>query len=619
MHVLSMRCPDLLVLAIQLVIAAPQLESQQLAPLAERDSIAQAYSRLLGNPQRQADSIRLRRLLATYWRSVLVEFPEVSTYVGDTGRNNRWTDNSLEAIARRLRELQRPLAVLRSISRPRLSPGDQLNYDLLLRTLNEQIEGGRFHDEYFAITQLNGPQQDVAQLIALQPAGTTRQYDDIIERLDGIPELIDQAVVLLNKGLETGITQSRIPLSEVPNQLRALIVDDPLASPVLEPFTRIPAAITATDRERLRTAAVKSYTEKVRPAYQRLLRFMTDTYLPRARESIGMNTLPDGKAWYAYRARVSTTTGLSPDRIHELGLTEVRRIRAEMDSVIASVGFKGTFAEFARFLRTDPQFFFSDSASLIRAYRDIAKRVDPELTKLFAKLPRLPYGVIAVPSFAAKSQTTAYYYPGSLRAGRPGYFYANTYDLKSRPRWEMEALTLHEAVPGHHLQLSLSQEQEDLPDFRRFGGYTAFVEGWGLYAESLGSELGMYQDPYSRFGQLTYEMWRAVRLVVDTGIHSKGWTRQQAIDFFAANAAKTLHDIEVEVDRYIVWPGQALAYKIGELKFKELRRAAKAELGDKFDPRTFHDAVLENGGLPLDVLDAHLRRWIATERRLAGR
>jgi uncharacterized protein (DUF885 family) len=614
-----MRRSDLLVLVIPLAIAAPALQAQWRTPLAEQDSIGRAYSQLLVNRQREADSVRLRKLLATYWRSVLVEFPEVATYVGDTGRNNRWTDNSPAAIARRLGELQRPLAVLRSISRPRLSSGDQLNYDLLLRTLNEQIEGGRFHEEYLAITQLNGPQQDVPQLISLQPAGTTRQYEDIVERLDGIPQLIDQAVVLLNKGLETGITQPGNPLSEVPNQVRGLIVDDPLASPLLEPFTRMPATISAADRERLRGAAVRSYTEKVRPAYQRLLQYMTDTYLPRARESIGMSALPEGKAWYAYRARVSTTTDLSPDRIHELGLAEVRRIRAGMDSVITSVGFKGTFAEFAKFLRTDPQFFFSDSASLIRAYRDIAKRADPELTKLFGKLPRLPYGVIAVPSFAAKAQPTAYYYPGSLRAGRPGYFYANTYDLKSRPRWEMEALTLHEAVPGHHLQLSLSQEQEDLPDFRRFGGYTAFVEGWGLYAESLGSELGMYQDPYSRFGQLTYEMWRAVRLVVDTGIHSKGWTRQQAIDFFAANAAKTLHDIEVEIDRYIVWAGQALAYKIGELKFKELRKFASGALGKKFDVRAFHDTVLENGGLPLDVLDAHLRRWVATQRRLAGR
>jgi uncharacterized protein (DUF885 family) len=607
----------ILVLATQLTLAVPALESQQLPPLSERDSIAQAYSRLLGNPQREADSVRLRKLLATYWRSVLVEFPEVATYVGDTGRNNRWTDNSTEAIARRLRELQRPLAALRSIGRPRLSRGDQLNYDLLLRTLNEQIEAGRFHDEYLAITQLDGPQQNVPQLIALQPATSIRQYQDIVERLDGIPRLIDQVVVLLNKGLETGITQPRIPLAEVPNQVRALIVDDPFASPLLVPFTRMPADFSPVDRERLRGAAAKSYTEKVRPAYQGLLRYLSDTYLPKARESIGMSALPDGRPWYAYRARVSTTTDLSPERMHELGLAEVRRIRAAMDSVIGSVGFKGTFAEFARFLRTDPQFFFSDSASLIRAYRDIAKRIDPELTKLFGKLPRLPYGVIAVPSFAAKSQTTAYYYGGSLRAGRPGYFYANTYDLKSRPRWEMEALTLHEAVPGHHLQLSLSQEQEDLPDFRRFGGYTAFVEGWGLYAESLGSELGMYQDPYSKFGQLTYEMWRAVRLVVDTGLHAKGWTRQQAIDFFAANAAKTLHDIEVEVDRYIVWPGQALAYKVGELKFKELRRFARAELGDKFDIRAFHDAVLENGGLPLDVLDAHIRGWVATERRLA--
>jgi uncharacterized protein (DUF885 family) len=290
-----------------------------------------------------------------------------------------------------------------------------------------------------------------------------------------------------------------------------------------------------------------------------------------------------------------------------------------MDSIIASVGFKGSFADFTTFLRTDPQFFFGDSASLIRAYREISKRIDPGLVTLFGRLPRLPYGVIAVPSYAAASQTTAYYLPGSPSAGRPGYFFANTHDLRSRPRWEMEALTLHEAVPGHHLQIALAQEQEELPEFRKFGFYTAFIEGWGLYAESLGPELGMYQDPYSKFGQLTYEMWRAIRLVLDTGIHSQGWPRDRAIEYFVANSAKTRHDIEVEVDRYIVNPGQALAYKIGELKLKELRATAQSELGERFDIRKFHDTVLGNGAMPLSTLEVQVRTWIAAQKRLTNR
>jgi uncharacterized protein (DUF885 family) len=565
----------------------------------------------------QSDSARLDSLFDARWRYTMTEYPEFATYVGYPGQNGRWTDNSLEAIARRAREVQPPLRVLHTIDRRRLNPRDRLSYDLFERNLKEETEGNQFHDEYFAITQLSGPQQDIPQVIAAQPANTVRDYEAIIERLHGVPSVIAQDIVLLRKGLETGITPPRVVLRDILAQVRNQVLDDPMKSPLLQPFTRIPASISPQDQARLRAAAVEAYRKNIRPAYETLLTFLTQTYLPGARETIGMSALPEGTRWYAFRTRLNTTTDLAPERIHQLGLSEVRRIRAEMDSIISSVGFKGSFAEFATFLRTDPQFFYGDSASLIRGYREIAKRVDPGLVRLFGRLPRLPYGVIAVPSYAAQSQTTAYYLPGSPSAGRPGYFFANTHDLKSRPKWEMEALTLHEAVPGHHLQLALAQEQEGLPEFRKFGGYTAFVEGWGLYAESLGPELGVYQDPYSKFGQLTYEMWRAIRLVLDTGIHSKGWTRKQAIDFFAANSAKTPHDIEVEVDRYIVWPGQALAYKIGELKLKELRVAAQVELGEKFDIRKFHDAVLENGGVPLEVLDIRIRGWIAVQKRLA--
>jgi uncharacterized protein (DUF885 family) len=309
-----------------------------------------------------------------------------------------------------------------------------------------------------------------------------------------------------------------------------------------------------------------------------------------------------------------TTTRLTPREIHETGLAEVRRIRAAMDSVIRSTGFTGSFEEFTRMLRTDARFFHTDSASLVRAYRDVAKRVDPELVRLFGRIPRLPYGVTTIPSYAAKSQTTAYYQPGSPEAARPGWYYVNTYKLDARPIWEMEALSLHEAVPGHHFQIALAQELEGLPAFRRFGGYNAFVEGWALYAESLGPELGMYRDPYSRFGQLTYEMWRAVRLVIDTGIHSLGWSRDQAIDYFRANSAKTEQDIIVEVDRYIAWPGQALGYKLGELRIKALRAHAASELGDRFDVRAFHDQVLGQGALPLDLLEARIRTWVARQK-----
>ncbi|HYQ83225.1 MAG TPA: DUF885 domain-containing protein, partial [Rubrobacter sp.] len=323
------------------------------------------------------------------------------------------------------------------------------------------------------------------------------------------------------------------------------------------------------------------------------------------------STLPDGEAWYALAVRESTTTDLTPRQIHDIGLAEVKRIRAEMDEVIRSTGFKGSFEEFLTFLRTDPRFYFEKPEDLVTAYREICKRADPELVKLFGRLPRLPYGVDVIPEYAAKSQTTAYYSQGSLAAGRPGMYSVNTYDLKSRPRYEMEALSLHEAVPGHHLQVSLAQEIEGIPTWRRYDDYTAYVEGWGLYAESLGEEMGFYKDPYSKFGQLTYEMWRAVRLVVDTGMHSLGWSREQAIDYFKANAGKAEHDITVEIDRYIVTPGQALAYKLGELKIKELRAFAEKELGAKFDIRAFHDEVLGRGALPLDLLEKNVRGWVA--------
>jgi len=332
---------------------------------------------------------------------------------------------------------------------------------------------------------------------------------------------------------------------------------------------------------------------------------------------ISVAAVRDGAAWYAYNVRIQTTTNRTPAQIHETGLAEVKRIHGQMDSVMKSIGYKGTFAEFTNFLRTDPKFFFTDSADLVRAYRDIVKRIDPELINLFGHLPRLPYGVNTIPAYAAKSATTAYYQPGSYEAGRPGYYYVNTYALNTRPKWEMEALSSHEAVPGHHLQIAISQELTDLPNFRRYGGYTAFVEGWALYSESLGPSIGLYKDPYSKFGQLTYEMWRAIRLVIDTGIHAQGMSRQDAIDYFAANSAKTQNDIVVEVDRYITTPGQALAYKTGELKIKELRAYAEQQLGDKFDIREFHDQVLGQGALPLDMLDARIRAWVSEKKTKA--
>jgi uncharacterized protein (DUF885 family) len=573
------------------------------------------YARITATKGREPDARRLGRLLDVRWRQQMTDSPETATYVGFPGQNGRWTDLSLAAIERRERELREPLRVLRSIERARLGPTDRLTYDLFRRAVEQQIEGARFPEEYLPVTQLSGAQQDLAQIIGLSPAGSVADYEALLARVRGVPAVVDQQIVLMRKGLESGVTPPAVTLRDIPGQVQAQIVSDPRASPLLRPFTRFPGTIPAAEQERLRRGAADAYTGAVRPAFERLHAFLTDSYLPRARTSIGLGALPDGEAWYAFRARSFTTTDLTPRQIHELGLSEVKRIRAQMDSVIASVGFRGSFADFVHFLRTDPQFFHPDSATLIQSTRELMKRVDPELIRVFGTLPRTPYGVVPVPAYAAKSQTTAYYEPGSYKAGRPGNYFVNWYDLKSRPKWEMEALSLHEAVPGHHLQLALADELEGVPEFRKYNYITAFVEGWGLYSESLGPELGMYRDPYSKFGQLTYEMWRAVRLVIDTGIHALGWSREQAIDYFEANAAKTEHDIEVEVDRYIVNPGQALAYKIGELKFKELRAYAAAELGDRFDVRAFHDQVLGSGALPMEVLDRETRAWVAARKR----
>ena len=555
------------------------------------------------------DSARLHRLFDLDWEYTMVSYPGFATQAGYPGQNDRWVDLSVPAIQRRQADFTSEQKVVAAINRARLNPSDQLSYDIFKRGVEEFVEGTRFPTDLLQVSQLDGPQTS-AGTIGSMPAQTVKDYTDMIARLRALPTLVDQTIALLDSGAKLGVTPPRITLRNLPTSLKDLIPEDPMKSALLAPFTSFPVGIAESDRARLRADAVRAYNEQDRPAFQRLQAYLTNTYIPRSRETIGMSALPDGAAWYTYNVKVQTTTTRTPAEIHALGLSEVKRIRVQMDSLIRSTGFKGDFAAFTHMLRTDPKFFYTDSASLVRAYRDITKRIDPELPKLFGRLPRLPYGVSTIPSYSAPSQTTAYYQPGSPEAHRAGQYFVNTYKLDTRPKWEMEVLTSHEAVPGHHLQIAISQELEGVPEFRRYGGYTAFVEGWALYSESLGPELGLEKDPYSKFGQLTYEMWRAIRLVIDTGIHSMGWSRQQAIDYFTANSAKTAHDITVEVDRYIVWPGQALAYKSGELEIKALRKYAEQELGSRFDVRAFHDQILGQGALPLDILDTRIRAWV---------
>ena len=575
---------------------------------------------LMGRSTSEANTpaARLAQLLADDWEYTMKEYPEYATFVGYPGQNHRWTDYSLEAIERRKQYATQTLDRLHSVDRAQLDGPDRLNYDLFGKQVERDIEGNRFPGELMPITQLDGVQQDVAQVIAYMPAFKVTDYENILARLRGAPALIDQTIELMESGLAEGVTPPKITLRNVGQQIKNQLVSDPLKSPLLRPFQQFPDQVREADRERLHEEAKTAYTDRVAPAYRKLHDFFVEKYLPKTRASIAMSDLPNGKAWYAYRVRYYTTTNLSPEQIHKIGLSEVKRIRAEMERVRRESGYQGTMDEFNEFLRTDPQFFYKEKKDLLMGYRDIAKRADAELVTLFGTLPRLPYGVVPVPAYAEKSQTTAYYLPGSAAGGRPGQFFANTYNLAARPRWEMEALTLHEAVPGHHLQIALAQELEGLPEFRKHTRFTAFVEGWGLYSESLGEEMGFYADPYSKFGQLNYEMWRAIRLVVDTGMHALGWSRQQAIDFFTENTGRAEHDITVEVDRYIVWPGQALAYKIGELKIKELRADARKELGEDFDLRAFHDQVLGAGALPLDLLESRIKSWVAEQKKEAA-
>jgi uncharacterized protein (DUF885 family) len=579
----------------------------------------------------QAEAAKsFRAFLSADWKQWMEEYPEMATDVGFPGQNRRWTDYSPAGIEAHKRHLLGALASLEKISRGSLPPSEQLNYDLYLDLLKTSAEGLQYGDDaipfrnvvphnlWMPLNQMEGIQQGAASTIASMPFQSVANYEDILARLEVLPRAVEENIALLKAGLQRGYSPPKITMRDVPRQVADLIPSDPLKSPLLAPFTDFPPSISESDRKRLTERAKNIYSTLDAPAFQKLHDYLASAYIPSCRESIAATALPNGSAAYAFHVRWQTTTNLTPQQIHEIGLSEVKRIHAEMDKVIASTGFKGSFQDFTTFLRTDPRFYFTKKEDLVNAYKVIAKSIDPELVHEFGKLPRNQYGVIPIPDFKAPSQTTAYYQPGAPSAGRPGYFFVNTYKLSARPKWEMEALTLHEAVPGHHLQISLAQELPDAPEFRKNVGYSAFVEGWALYSEGLGEDLGLYKDPYSKFGQLTYEMWRAVRLVVDTGMHSMGWTRDQAIQYFKQNTGKTDQDIVVEIDRYIVWPGQALAYKLGQLEISKMRSEAETRLGPRFDVRKFHDAILENGALPLTVLEPRMQRWIDQQAPSAG-
>lgn len=552
-------------------------------------------------------------LLEEHWEWRLANSPVFASTLGDRRYNDQWPDLGLAAHRRRYDETREFLRRAYAIERGALSEADQLNYELFRRQLQEDVDLHPFGAHLMPFSHQGGLQnlENTTNQLRLV---TADDYSDWISRMAKVDQLVDQHIELAEAGRKAGLVAPAVLMQRIEPQLALQLVDSPEESPFYRVFRDMPGSIASDEQERLRTSAVHTIEKTVLPAYDKLSRYFTRTYLPASRDSIGQSVLPDGEAWYELLARSYTTTRMTPDEIHRVGLDEVRRIRGEMQAIIDELGFDGGFHEFLDFLRTDPQFYFESPDALYEAYLATSKRIDPELVKLFGVLPRMPYGVKPIPDSIAPDTTTAYYTRPAADGSRAGVYWVNLYRPEVRPRYEIEVLSVHEAMPGHHLQIALQQELGDMPMFRRFLGFTAFVEGWGLYSERLGYDLGLYKDTYSRFGQLTYDMWRAVRLVVDTGIHYKGWTRQQAIDFFKDNAAKTEYDIINEVDRYISWPGQALAYKIGQMKILALRERAERQLGDRFDIRAFHDHLLGAGSLPLDLLELRMDAWLTGQR-----
>jgi uncharacterized protein (DUF885 family) len=558
----------------------------------------------------------LRALFDAEWERGLRENPINASYFGDPRYNDKLPDASLTAIRASQAADRAALERLKAIDRSKLSAGDQLNYDTFQWQLEHQIERQRFGEHLMPINHRGGV-QTLNELTELLRFSQAKDYDDWLARLRGIGQLTDDSIALMQQGVAQKRVPPKVILQRVPAQIAAQRVEKPEQSAYYDAFRRFPDSVTMAERERLQGEARRVIAEVVLPAYERLDTYFRESYLPAAPEAVAAADMPDGKAWYEFLARYYTTTDLAPGAIHELGLNEVARIRADMEKVKAEVGFAGTLEEFFQHLRSDPKFYYATPEALLEGYQAISKRIDPEIVKVFRRLPRMPYGVRPIPAASAPDTTTAYYQPGAADGSRAGYYYVNLYKPETRPKWEMMPLSLHEAVPGHHFQFALGLELPEQPMFRKVAYFVAYGEGWGLYAESLGYEMGLYDDPYDRMGQLAYDMWRAIRLVVDTGMHYRGWSRQRAIDYFKANAPKAEQDIVNEIDRYIGTPGQALAYKIGQLKILELRERAAKALGEDFDLRDFNDAVLETGSVPLAALERHIDAWIAAKKAAA--
>jgi len=556
---------------------------------------------------------KLQKVIDDHWQYSLREDPISAGRMGLAGYNNRLPGVTATDRARRLKAEQALLQRLQAIEPQQLTDSDRVNHQLLGWVLRNSIQSNQlFLDRIPANTFYSfwSSALDASSGLSMPKVA---DYQDYIARINDFGRYFDENIANMRTGIKDGFVLPKIVVQGIAPTVRAQVYKDPTQSSLYEPFKTLPAAFSQSEQQQLQNAAKKAIQQTALPAFARLADFLEGDYMQAATESLAAEQLPQGKAYYRHTINTYVTQDMDPAEIHSIGLSEVKRIRTEMDALIKETGFKGSFTDFTKFLRTDPQFYAKTPRELLKEASYIAKRIDYRLPEFFGKLPRLPYGVVPVPAEIAPNYTTASYNPAAIGGVRGGAYWLNTDSLDQRPLYELVALTLHESVPGHHLQNALSQELENVPQFRRNLYLSAYGEGWGLYAERLGVEMGVYENAYQQFGRLSYEMWRACRLVIDTGIHSQGWSRQQALDFLSSNTSLSQANVRAEVDRYISWPGQALSYKMGEIKIRQLRAKAEQKLGNQFDLRAFHDALLANGALPLEILEAEMDRFIARE------
>ncbi len=569
-------------------------------------------------PASSAKAKQLDALYAQYWEESLKLNPLGATYQGDNRYNDQLPDFYSAAFRKQSHDFTaRWLKKIESVGSAGLDGQALISYDIFVHDAKESLESERYPGWMMPVDQMGSIATNMAQLgngTGAQPFKTVKDYDNWLKRGRRIPVLVDSIIADMQAGVKAGVVQPKALMTKVVPQYDAIIKDKAEDSLFWGPIKQMPASFSAADKARLTKEYQAMIANDIMPAFRKLRGYITNDYLPKTRDSVGLDKLPDGAAWYAFNVRQTTTTDLTPAQIHELGLSEVERIHGEMQQVMKDVGFKGSLQDFFKFMREDKQFQFKSEDDLLKFYRSLEARIMKRIPEQFSLVPKAGFEIRPVEAFRAESAAGGEYQSPSEDGSRPGIFYVNTFDLPSRKTWSAEDLFLHEAIPGHHFQIGIQQELKGVPAFRRFGGNTAYVEGWALYAESLGKPLGVYETPYDYFGRLQDELWRAIRLVTDTGLHSKSWTREQTIDYMMQNSAVSLTDATAEAERYVAWPSQAVAYKIGELTIQRLKKKAQAELGDRFDPRGFHAEVLKDGAVPMSILEQKVDRWIASQK-----